>query len=57
MYHVSVVHAAGGEKVVVRAKGVVVVMMVVEDKKFETLAGIGEAIVMWDCLGFRALSS
>lgn len=43
----SVVHAAGGENVVVRAKGVVAVMMIVEDKKIERLAGTGEAIVMW----------
>lgn len=28
MYHVSVVHAAGGEKLVVRGKGVVAVMVV-----------------------------
>lgn len=34
MYHVSVVHAGGGEKVVVRARGMVAVMMVVGDEKY-----------------------
>lgn len=36
MYHVSVVHAAGGEKLVVRGKGVVAVMKVVEGTIVET---------------------
>lgn len=36
MYHVLVVHAAGGEKLVVRGKGVVAVMEAIEGLREES---------------------
>ena len=55
MYHVSVVHADGGEKVVVSARGVVAVMVVVGDKT-ETRQR-KEVLSTGDSLIFKALSS